>query len=180
MEAGAGAIGRGEAVEAVEESRVGRLVLEYIAASTVFLFVSGLLGMLLRESQADLVRIEPGLFYAIMTAHGLGAFVAWAAFAVMGISFWVLAEVGFGMRPLGLALARVAWWTMVVGVVGIVVTTLFMGFGASWVFLYPLPFHGSGEWGDTAAGIFSASVLLTGVSIITWCLAILDTVTGPG
>ncbi len=160
--------------------RVKRLVLWYVAASTAFLFVSGLLGMLLRESQADLVRIEPATFYAIMTAHGLGAFVAWAAFAVMGVSFWVLSEVGFSMRPLGFALARVAFWSMVIGVVGIVVTTLGMGFGASWVFLYPLPFFPSGQWGETATGIFAASVLLVGVSIITWCVAILDTVTGPG
>lgn len=180
MEAGAAAIRPGAAVGAIEQSRVGRLVLQYIAASTTFLFVSGLLGMLLRESQADIVRLDPGVFYAIMTAHGLGAFVAWGAFAIMGVSFWVLAEVGFAMRPLGFLLARVAWWTMVVGVVGIVITTLFMGFGASWVFLYPLPFQGAGQWGDTAAGLFSASVLLTGVSIITWCLAILDTVVGPG
>jgi cytochrome c oxidase subunit 1 len=180
MEGASIAIGARERAGTVEETRVGRLVLQYIAASTTFLFVAGLLGMLLRESQADLVRIKPGLFYAIMTAHGLGAFVAWAAFAVMGLSFWVLTEVGFPMRPLGFALARVAWWAMVVGVVGIVITTLFMGFGASWVFLYPLPFNSAGEWGDTAAGIFAFSVLLTGVSIITWCLAILDTVTGPG
>ena len=55
-----------------------------------------------------------------------------------------------------------------------------MGFGASWVFLYPLPFYSAGEWSDTATGIFSASVLLAGVSIITWCLAILNTVVGPG
>ena len=115
-----------------------------------------------------------------MTAHGLGAFVAWAAFAIMGVSFWVLEEVGFPMRALRLRVRAGAWWTMVIGVAGIVITTLFMGFGASWVFLYPLPFNGAGEWGDTATGIFSASVLLVGISIITWCLAILDTVTGPG
>jgi cytochrome c oxidase subunit 1 len=180
MEAGAIPAGALSVAEPIDEARVGRLVLRYIGASTAFLFVAGLLGMLLRESQADLVRIEPGVFYAIMTAHGLGAFVAWAAFAVMGISFWVLTEVGFPMRPFGFLMARTAWWTMVVGVVGIVVTTLFMGFGASWVFLYPLPFFGAGEWSDTAAGIFSFSVLLTGVSIITWCVAILDTVVGPG
>jgi len=180
MEAGALPIGARVVAAPIEERLVGRLVLRYIGASTVFLFVAGLLGMLLRESQADLVRLEPGLFYAIMTAHGLGAFVAWAAFAVMGVSFWVLAEVGFPMRTLGYRLAQTAWWTMVIGVVGIVVTTLVMGFGASWVFLYPLPFNGAGEWSDTAAGIFSFSVLLTGVSIITWCLAILDTVVGPG
>jgi cytochrome c oxidase subunit I len=178
MESGAAAIDIA-AVE-VDEARVKRLVLSYVGASTAFFFVSGLLGMLLRESQADIVRIEPGLFYSIMTAHGLGAFVAWAAFSVMGIGFWVLWEVGFPMRPAGFLLARIAFWTMVVGVVGIVVTTLAMGFGASWVFLYPLPFHPSGEWSEAAAGLFSASVLLTGISIIAWCFAILDTVTGPG
>jgi cytochrome c oxidase subunit 1 len=166
--------------ETIAESRVKRLVLGYVIASTTFFFVSGLLGMLLRESQADLVRIDPGVFYAIMTAHGLGAFVAWAAFAVMGVSFWVLHEVGFPMRRFGFLMARVTWWMMVIGVVGIVITTLLMGFGGSWVFLYPLPFFSAGEWSDTAAGLFSASVLLTGVAIITWCLAILDTVVGPG
>jgi cytochrome c oxidase subunit I len=180
MEGRAEALGGAVAAGVVEEARVKRLVLGYVAASTAFLFVSGLLGMLLRESQADLVRIKPDLFYAIMTAHGLGAFVAWAAFAIMGISFWVLAEVGFGMRPLGFGLARLSFWSMIVGVVGIVVTTLGMDFGASWVFLYPLPFHPSGDWSDAATGIFSASVLLTGVSILAWCAAILDTVTGPG
>ncbi|MFN8112022.1 MAG: cbb3-type cytochrome c oxidase subunit I [Solirubrobacterales bacterium] len=167
-------------VTTIAESRVKRLVLAYIIASTTFFFVSGLLGMLLRESQADLVRLDPSVFYSIMTAHGLGAFVAWAAFAVMGAAFWVLHEVGFPMRPLGFGLARVAWWSMVIGVVGIVITTLGMGFGGSWVFLYPLPFFSSGEWSDTATGIFSASVLLAGVSILTWCAAIIHTVVGPG
>ena len=180
MESGAEALRPGIVVGTIETDRVRRLVLGYVTASTAFFFVSGLLGMLLRESQADLVRIEPATFYAIMTAHGLGAFVAWAAFAVMGVSFWVLGEVGFTMRPLGFALARITFWSMVIGVVGIVITTLGLGFGASWVFLYPLPFFPSGDWGEAATGIFAASVLLVGVSILTWCAAILDTVTGPG
>jgi cytochrome c oxidase subunit 1 len=55
-----------------------------------------------------------------------------------------------------------------------------MGFAASWVFLYPLPFYGAGEWGDWATGLFSFSVLLAGLSIVTWCLGILHTVLGPG
>ena len=52
-----------------------------------------------------------------------------------------------------------------------------MGFGASWVFLYPMPFYGAGNWGDWATGLFSFSVLLAGLAIVTWCLAILHTVT---
>jgi cytochrome c oxidase subunit I len=114
-----------------------------------------------------------------MTAHGLGAFVGWGAFAVMGLSFWVLDEVGFGLRPLGRFLAELTWWLMVLGVAGVVVTTVFMQFGASWVFLYPLPFHSAGEWGDWATGIFAFSVLLAGLSIVVWCLGILVTVVGP-
>ena len=168
---------RGETI-AVE--RVGRMVFWYISASTLFFFVAGLLGVLMRESQANVITLDTNWFYAIMTAHGLGAFVAWAAFAVMGLGFWVLRENEMPMRKLGYSLAWIAWWTMVIGTLGIVVTTVGMQFGASWVFLYPLPFHAAGQWSDAATGIFAFSVLLTGVSIITWGMAIVNTVIGPG
>ena len=36
------------------------------------------------------LRVGDNFWYAMMTAHGLGAFVGWAAFAVMGIAWWVL------------------------------------------------------------------------------------------
>ena len=67
----------------IDQARVKKLVLFYVGASTAFFFVSGLLGVMMRESQANLATLDPKFFYAIMTAHGLGAFVAWAAFAVM-------------------------------------------------------------------------------------------------
>ena len=68
---------------------------------------------------------------------------------------------------------------MVLGVSGVIVSTVFMHFAGSWVFLYPLPFHGAQEWGRWATAVFSFSVLLAGLSIVTWCLAILHTVLGP-
>lgn len=167
-------------VEAEKREDARRLTLRYVVASTVILLASGLLGVLLRMSQADVGRLDDNTWYALMTAHGLGAFLGWAGFAVMGFSFWVLVSVGFAVRGVGLALARVTWWLMVLGVAGVLVTTLFMGFAASWVFLYPLSFHSAGQWTDTTAAIFHASVLLVGLSIVTWCLAILHTVVGPG
>ena len=154
--------------------------LRYLLASTAIFVASGALGMLLRSSQADLGRLDPNAYYAVMTAHGLGAFVGWAAFACMGISWWVLASVGFPLRRFGAAMAQAAFWLMLLGVAGILVTTLLMDFAASWVFLYPLPFHSAGEWGDAATGIFAASVLLAGLSIVTWCAGIVHTVLGPG
>jgi cytochrome c oxidase subunit 1 len=154
-----------------------RVTVSYIVASTVILAATGVLGVMMRWSQAvPEARLHDNFWYAIMTAHGLGAFVGWAGFAVMGLSFWVLAGVGFPVRGFGLAMARLTWWLMVLGVAGVVVTTIFMGFAASWVFLYPLPFYGSGHWGDWATGLFSFSVLLAGLAIVTWCFAILHTV----
>jgi heme/copper-type cytochrome/quinol oxidase subunit 1 len=91
-------------------------------------FVAGALGLLMRQSQADLARVGDNFFYAAMTSHGLGAFVAWAGFAVMGFGFWVLRSVGFAIRPLGYRLGDVASWAMVVGTAGIVASTLFLGF----------------------------------------------------
>ena len=155
-----------------------RVTLSYITASTAILAASGLLGVVLRWSQAvPDARVGDNFWYALMTAHGLGAFVGWAGFAVMGLAWWVLAGVGFPVRGFSILMARLTWWLMVLGVLGIILTTIFMGFGASWVFLYPLPFYGSGNWGDWATGLFSFSVLLVGLSIVTWCFGILHTVT---
>ena len=155
------------------------VVLRTMLASTVIFLVAGCLGGLLRQSQAGIDTISPSSWYAIMPAHGLAAFVGWAGFALMGISWWVLEESGFPLPRAALALAEATYWTMVAGVAGVVVTTLALGFGGSWVFLYPLPFHSVGEWSELATGLFAASVLLVGVSILTWCASVLVTVLSP-
>ena len=156
-----------------------RIVGRYLVASTVILLASGLLGVVIRSSQAGVGRLHDNTWYALMTAHGLGAFLGWAGFAVMGLAFWVLEEAGFELRPLGRRLAEATWWLMVVGVAGVLVSTLALHFAGSWVFLYPLPFHGAGQWGRWATAIFSFSVLLAGLSIVTWCLSILHTIISP-
>ena len=153
--------------------------LRYLGASTAIFLVSGLLGAMLRSSLADVGRVSDNFYYAVMTVHGLGAFLGWAGFAVMGLGIWVLAKLGFELRPFGLLMVKATFWLFVLGVVGIVISTLGMSFAGSWVFLYPLPFHSAGQWSDFAAGFFSASVLLVGLGIVTWCLGILHTVVGP-
>ena len=162
-----------------ELDRSRSVALRYLIASTAILGASGILGVVLRDSQAGVGRIDQGWWYALMTAHGLGTFVGWAGFALMGLSFWVLAQVGFPLRRFGKAMAEATWWLMVVGVAGVVVTTLGFKFGGSWVFLYPMSFHSAGQWGRWTSFFFSFSVLLVGLSIVTWCLAILHTVLGP-
>jgi cytochrome c oxidase subunit 1 len=165
--------------EGAELARARSLTLRYFVASTVILGAAGILGVIMRDSQAGVDRVPDAWFYAIMTAHGLGAFVGWAGFAVMGFAYWVLAQIGFPVSARGAVLAKAAWWAMVAGVAGVVATCLVFKFGASWVFLYPLAFHGAGQWGSWTAFFFNFSVLLAGVSILLWCWSILDTTLGP-
>jgi heme/copper-type cytochrome/quinol oxidase subunit 1 len=153
-----------------ELERARSLTLRYVVASTAILGAAGILGVVLRDSQGDLGRLPAGWFYALMTAHGLGAFVGWAAFAVMGFSYWVLPQVGFPLRRLGAVLAQLTWWLMVVGVAWVVISCLAFKFGGSWVFLYPIAFHGAGQWGEWTSFFFKLSVLSVGLSIVTWCL----------
>lgn len=163
----------------IAREKVSALVTRYFIASTAVLFAAGALGVIMRQSQANLFRVTPSFFYAVMTAHGLGAFVAWAGFAVMGFGYWVLESVGFKLRKFDFVLGQVAWWTMVIGTAGIVITSVIFQFGGSWVFLYPLPYHSGGQWGHVTTAFFCFSVLLAGVAIIAWSLSIVLAVIGP-
>jgi hypothetical protein len=114
-------------------------------------------------------RIGDNYWYAMMTAHGLGSFIGWAGFAVMGLAWWVLASVGFPTRGFGLVMARLTSWLMVLGVAGVVVTTLLMQFAGSWVFLYPFRSR-LRQLGTGHACPRSPSSV--GLSIVTWCFGI--------
>ena len=173
------AVPQERAGEAVGERQVAALVWRYVVASSSIFLVAGALGGVLRQSQAHIVELRPGVWYQVMTAHGLAAFVGWAAFALMGVSFWVLAECDHPLGRRGFLLADVCWWSMVLGVCGVVVSTLALNFGGSWVFLYPLPFHSVGQWDEFATGAFAFSVLLCGISILAWCGAVLACVLRP-
>lgn len=123
---------------AISPEKLRALVMRYLIASTVIFLVAGALGTIIRQSQAGVIQLNDTVWYALMTTHGLGAFVGWAAFALMGITWWILDEVGLPLRKWGYWFAEAAWWTMVVGVVGVVITTISMAVGPSWVALYPL------------------------------------------
>lgn len=164
---------------AISPEKLRALVMRYLIASTVIFLVAGALGTIIRQSQAGVIQLNDTVWYALMTTHGLGAFVGWAAFALMGITWWILDEVGLPLRKWGYWFAEAAWWTMVVGVVGVVITTISMAVGPSWVALYPLPLVSAGAWTDWGAGLFAGSVLVAGLSIFAYCFGVLAVVTGP-
>ena len=87
-----------QAAVARERTTTAALTLRTLLTSSAIFLVAGLLGGALRQSQAGIETLSPSTWYAIMTAHGLAAFVGWAGFALMGASWWVLEESGFPLR----------------------------------------------------------------------------------
>ena len=104
----------------------------------------GVLGLLMRFTQADETGLSPAWFYRLMTLHGVGM-ITGALLVMMGALWYVLHPV-VPLRP-----GRMyASYTLVVGgAVAVLVATLVGGFGAGWTFLPPLPFSPGG----TVAGL---------------------------
>jgi hypothetical protein len=136
-----------------ELERARSLTLRYVIASTAILGVAGLLGVMLRDSQAGVGRIPERLVVRDDDRPRARRVRRLGRLRGDGLAYWVLAQVGFPLSRRGL-LAEATWWLMVVGVGGVVVTCLAFKFGGSWVFLYPLSFHSAGSG---AAGRRSSS-----------------------
>ncbi len=160
--------------------RTQRLVLRYVLTSTALLFVGGALGVVLRQSQADLVTVSPTVWYELMTAHGLATFVGWAAFCLMGHVLLGAAGVRLPDSRLGLPLGR----DVVVDDGARRHRHRHHGARAAFRRLVGVPLPAavqpgaSGEWSDGTTALFSASVLVVGLSIFTYCFGMLAIVTG--
>src|SRR5215470_9684529 len=158
--------------------RVGRLALRYVLTSFAFFFLGGLASWTMRLQVNQVVPANGNLFYALMTGHGLVMFLGFAGMAVMGASLYVLA-LAFQGRLRWLVLAEAAYWLMTAGCLEVLVATVGMNFGASWVFLYPLSYYPASAWSPAATFVFQLGVVLMGLSIIAYGLVSALTATLP-
>ena len=142
------------------------LVVVWTATAPVLFLVLALLGLTMRLNQAGAINVDPALFYAIMTVHGLGmagtTFVAGFAVLTYFLARYIRVSLAVGWTMYGLTL---------VGVVGLVAATLIGKFGPGWYLLYPLPFQSNGTWPDWALGLAVASLIVLGVG---WLLGQVD------
>lgn len=112
-----------------------------------------------------------------MTLHGMTAFVGWGAFVSIGLGFYIFMKASG--KPLHNARwALIAYWFFIAGFVLIVISALFGQFGASWVFLFPLPFYGS--WDEWAVVVWTLGVLLAGVGILVAQTEVLMSIRSAG
>jgi cytochrome c oxidase subunit 1 len=132
----------------------------------------GVLGLLMRFTQADDTGLSPAWFYRLMTLHGVGMLTG-VLLVMMGALWYVLHPV----VPLRPGRMYVSYALVVGGAVAVLVATLVGGFGAGWTFLPPLPFFPVGQWPVWSESLFFVGNLLVGTGFFVYCLDVLEQTT---
>ncbi|MCE7868852.1 cbb3-type cytochrome c oxidase subunit I [bacterium CPR1] len=146
-----------------------RLSLLWIAIMFLLFPVLVIVGLIMRSGQGGMLpALKPGLFYALMTLHGLGMVGLWFAVA-MAIVSCLLSR----YARVNVVANQVAGGLTVLGVVMLVVATLVGRFAPGWYFLYPLPFKSMGQWPAWSTTLFLATLGVLGVAWLIWTLALL-------
>jgi len=151
------------------ERRIGLL---FATSGLALVLAMGVLGLVMRLTQATVITLSPGWFYRLLTLHGMGM-ITGALLAMMGALWYVLhADV-----PLRAGRMLAAWALAMTGALAVLVATLIGGFGAGWTFLPPLPFYPAGQWSTWSESLFFAGVLLVDAGFFVYCLDVLEQVT---
>jgi cytochrome c oxidase subunit 1 len=152
------------------ERRVGLL---FAATGLALVGLMGVLGLVMRLTQATVLDVGPDWFYRLMTLHGAGMLVG-VLLAMMGAAWYVLRPT----VPLGLERMLAAYALIVLGALLALVATLAGGFAAGWTFLPPLPFYPAQQWQTWATAAWLAAMLLVGTGFFVFCADVLATTTG--
>jgi cytochrome c oxidase subunit 1 len=151
------------------ERRIGLL---FAATGVALVAVMGVLGLIMRLTQATVISLSPGWFYRLLTLHGTGMLTG-VLLAMMG-ALWYVLHASVPLRP-GRMLTTYA--LTLAGAVAVLVATLVGGFGAGWTFLPPLPFYPAGQWSLWSAGLFFVGNLLVGAGFCIYCIDVLEQTT---
>jgi len=158
----------------VETRSIERCVGLLFAVSGIALIAAmGLLGLVMRLTQAGAINLSPGWFYRVMTLHG-GGMITGALLAAMGATWYVLRAV----VPLRTSWMLGSYGLMTGGAVAVLVATLVGGFAAAWTFLPPLPFYPTGLWSTWSEVAFFAGMMSIGTGFFVFCLDVLMQTTG--
>ncbi len=153
------------------------LSIGYFITGILVLGLAVLLGFIARTSQSGMFVISPSMFYTLITLHGMLAFVGWGTFVAMGLTWYTLVK-ALNAPLHSVKLVRFIYWNFMTGAAMLIIGSFWGGFAGSWVFLYPITFHGN--WPAWASFFWTLGVILAGVSIILYGLEILLTIRSAG
>ncbi len=151
------------------ERRIGLL---FALSGLALVLLMGVLGIVMRLTQATVISLSPGWFYRILTLHGAGM-ITGTLLVMMGALWYVLHQT----VPLRVGRTLAAYGLIVTGALCVLIATLVGGFGAGWTFLPPLPFYPAGQWSVWSESLFFTGLLLVGGGFTVYCLDVLEQTT---
>lgn len=143
------------------DSATKRLIVFPVFVCAIVIFLMMVFGVIMLLNQANLIQIEMGTFYKILTAHGTGM-IGVAAFGASSILWYFLSQY-VKLNPL---VFRLNILFFLVGVASVSVAIFGFDFAAAWTFLYPLPAISGGMWGTMGATLYLGGMLLIGVGFL--------------
>ncbi len=151
------------------ERRIGLL---FAVSGLALVLLMGVLGLVMRLTQATVISLSPGWFYRLLTLHGVGM-ITGVLLVMMGALWYVLHQT----VPLRIGRMLASYGLIMAGAVCVLVATLIGGFGAGWTFLPPLPFYPAGQWSTWSESLFFVGNLLVGTGFFVYCLDVLEQTT---
>jgi cytochrome c oxidase subunit 1 len=149
-----------------------RLGLLFAGTGIALVAGMGVLGLIMRLTQATVIGLSPAWFYRVLTLHGVGM-ITGVLLAMMGALFYVL----HATVPLSAGRMLATYALTIIGVLFVLIATLIGGFGAGWAFLPPLPFYPAGQWTVWSESLFFAGNLLVGAGFCVFCIDVLEQTT---
>lgn len=151
------------------ERRIGLL---FATGGLVLVLLMGVLGIVMRLTQAAVIGLSPDWFYRLLTLHGAGMLTG-VLLVTMGALWYVLHQT----VPLRAGRMLASFGLIASGALCALVATLFGGFGAGWTFLPPLPFYPAGQWSTWSESLFFVGLLLVDAGFFVYCLDVLQQTT---
>jgi cytochrome c oxidase subunit 1 len=151
------------------ERRIGLL---FLATGVALIAAMGVLGLIMRLTQATVIGLSPAWFYRLLTLHGTGM-ITGSLLAMMG-ALWYVLHASVPLRP---GRMLVIYALTLAGVLAVLIATLVGGFGAGWAFLPPLPFYPAGQWSVWSESLFFVGNLLVGAGFCVFCIDVLEQTT---
>jgi cytochrome c oxidase subunit 1 len=149
-----------------------RLGLLFAGTGIALVAGMGVLGLIMRLTQATVIGLSPGWFYRVLTLHGVGM-ITGVLLAMMGALWYVL----HATVPLSTGRMLTTYSLTIAGVLAVLIATLIGGFGAGWAFLPPLPFYPAGQWSVWSESLFFVGNLLVGAGFCVFCIDVLERTT---
>lgn len=143
------------------DSKTKKAVVFPLALCGVVFLLMMFFGVVMLLGQGQLLDLNPGMFYKIMTVHGTGMIGA-SALASACILWYFLKQ----YVSLNLLAFRLNLLCFLVGVTMVLVAIFVFDFAAAWTFLYPLPAISGGMWDKTGAFLYLGGMLLIGTGFL--------------